>query len=182
MPYYQGDYYQGDYYQGDPGIFSFLGKAVGAAAGFIPGAGGVVGAMRKAFTPMFAGGARAIIPRVASVGKKVGGALIKHPVLSAAGAAGAIGLMGMGAGAGRMGGRRHARYGQPGEKGYHESKKHPGLWVRNRRMNVCNPRALRRSLRRAHGFAKLAMHTIHLIHPKKKGRFGGFKRRRKARV
>jgi hypothetical protein len=48
-------------------------------------------------------------------------------------------------------------------------------------MHVTNPRALRRALRRAHGFAKLAMRTIHLVHPKKKGRFGGFKKRRKAK-
>ncbi len=46
-------------------------------------------------------------------------------------------------------------------------------------MNVCNPRALRRAIRRTHGFAKLAMKTIHLIHPKKKVRFGGFRKRRK---
>jgi hypothetical protein len=27
------------------------------------------------------------------------------------------------------------------------------------------------------GFAKLAMKVIHITHPKKKGRFGGFKKR-----
>jgi hypothetical protein len=51
--------------------------------------------------------------------------------------------------------------------------------VRNRHMRVTNPKALRRALRRAHGFAKLAMRTIHLVHPKKKGRFGGFKKHRR---
>jgi hypothetical protein len=49
---------------------------------------------------------------------------------------------------------------------------------RHKRMNVCNPRALRRAIRRTHGFAKLAMRTIHLVHPKKKARFGGFRKRR----
>jgi hypothetical protein len=49
----------------------------------------------------------------------------------------------------------------------------------HKRMNVCNPRALRRAIRRTHGFAKLAMRTIHLVHPKKKARFGGFRRRAK---
>jgi hypothetical protein len=46
-------------------------------------------------------------------------------------------------------------------------------------MRVTNPKALRRAIRRTAGFAKLAMRTIHLIHPKKKVRFGGFKHRRK---
>jgi hypothetical protein len=46
-------------------------------------------------------------------------------------------------------------------------------------MNVTNVHALRKALRRAHGFARLAMKTIHLVHPKHKGRFGGFRKRRK---
>jgi hypothetical protein len=46
---------------------------------------------------------------------------------------------------------------------------------------VTNPKALRRAIRRAHGFAKLAMRTIHLVHPQKKARFGGFRKRRRAR-
>jgi hypothetical protein len=51
--------------------------------------------------------------------------------------------------------------------------------VKNRSINVANPRALRRALRRAYGFEKLAMRTIHLLHPRKGGRFGGFKRKRR---
>ena len=46
-------------------------------------------------------------------------------------------------------------------------------------MNVCNPKALRRAVRRTHAFAKLAMKTIHLVHPKKHVTFGGFKKGRK---
>jgi hypothetical protein len=69
-------------------------------------------------------------------------------------------------------------------KGFHHCKsKHgckSGQWVRNRHMNPCNPRALRRAIRRATRFTRLAMKTIHLVHPKKKGRFGGFKKRRRA--
>lgn len=176
MPYYQGDFYAGDFYpQGDPGLFSFLGRIGKAALGFIPGVGPVA---QKAVTAIQKVGARPIVQRT---GQIVAGAVAKHPVLTAAAAVGAVGTMGAGLGRMTMGGRR-AVHGQPGQRGYHESKKHPGLWVRNRRMNVCNPRALRRSLRRAHGFAKLAIRTIHLVHPKKKGRFGGFKKRRAARV
>jgi hypothetical protein len=46
-------------------------------------------------------------------------------------------------------------------------------------MRATNPKALRRALRRAYAFERLAMKTIHLVHPRKKGRFGGFKRPRK---
>ena len=42
--------------------------------------------------------------------------------------------------------------------------------VKTRRMNVANPRALRRALRRAHGFAKLARRYITVTrHFKRKG-------------
>ena len=163
-------YYQGDFYQGDPGFFGSLGRifkgVAGAAVGFIPGVGGIAS---KAIT---AGGKLGAIRRV---GGAVGGAIIKHPVLSAAGAAGVIGA------AGTMAGRRMGiGTGEAMMRGHHISKK-TGRLVRNRHMNPCNPRALRRAIRRTHSFAKLAMHTIHLVHPKKKGRFGGFKRRRKSK-
>jgi hypothetical protein len=75
-------------------------------------------------------------------------------------------------------------------KGFHvcksmlKHKPHPcktGVYVRNRHMNPCNPRALRRAIRRATRFTRLAMKTIHLVHPKKKGRFGGFRSRKPKR-
>jgi len=44
--------------------------------------------------------------------------------------------------------------------GYHYAKDGSGKLVRNRRMNVANPRALRRSMRRVQGFEKLARRTI----------------------
>ena len=53
--------------------------------------------------------------------------------------------------------------------------------VKNRRMNVGNARALRHALRRARGFEKLAMRTIRILHPTKRGRFAGFKTRRRSR-
>jgi hypothetical protein len=97
--------------------------------------------------------------------------IIKHPVLSAAGAAGAIG-----AATGALA-ERGMRPGMS-PKGFHLSK--TGKMVRNRHMNPCNPRALRRAVRRATRFTHLAMKTIHLVHPKKKGRFGGFRKRKRA--
>jgi hypothetical protein len=118
-----------------------------------------------------AGAGRAILKRGVSM-------VVKHPVLSAAGAAGVVGMIG-GAGAeALMGG------GGGAPKGFHHCKsKHgckSGEWVRNRHMNPCNPRALRRAIRRATRFTRLAIKTIHLVHPKKKGRFGGFRKRKRA--
>lgn len=80
-----------------------------------------------------------------------------------------------------QGGR--GRYYPPGTKGTHQVRKgaHAGSWVKNRHRNVCNPRALRRAISRTHGFARLAMKVIHLVHPKKHARFGGFRKRRARR-
>lgn len=51
---------------------------------------------------------------------------------------------------------------------------------RRRTMRPTNVKALRRALRRAEGFKKIAMQTIRLIDPKTKGKkFGGFKRRKR---
>lgn len=175
MSYYQGDFYRGDFYRGDPGFFSFLGGLAKSAAGFIPGVGPVAQAGIGALTTKLGSGGMA--SAATSLVRRGVAAVKGHPVLSAAGAAGVL------TAGGAMAGRETALMGAPGmgRKGYHMSKArkgHPSHLVRNRRMNVCNPRALRRSIRRAHGFAKLAMRTIHIVHPKKKGRFGGFRRRR----
>ncbi len=45
-------------------------------------------------------------------------------------------------------------------RGFHLDKATGTKCVRNRRMNVANPRALRRSMRRVQGFEKLARRTI----------------------
>lgn len=182
MGYYQGDFYRGA--RGDPGFFSFLGGLAKSAVGLIPGVGpGLSAALSKIgahSAPSAAGlattGGMSMIRKGASA---VSSAIVKHPVLSAAGAAGALGAVSGAAGTMMMGGGGAAH-----AKGFHLCKsKHgckSGQWVRNRHMNVCNPRALRRAVRRAYGFAKLAMRTIHLVHPKKKVRFGGFKKRKRA--
>ncbi len=148
------------YYTGDPGFFSLLKKGASLAASFIPGVGGVASrVISKIPTPVRAGAMRA------------GTMIAKHPVLSAAGAAGAI-VVGAETSHLARGGAMHVG------GGMHISRK-TGRMVRNRHMRVTNPRALRRALRRAHGFAKLAMRTIHLVYPKKKAKFGGFKKHRR---
>ena len=153
------------YYQGDPGFFSIVKSLAGGAVSMIPGVGGLAGrVISKIPTGVRGGMARA------------GTAIVKHPVISAAGAAGGVAAVAAG-GAGRMG-----LLGHPAGK--HPSKRHlhalaMGLRRARPRMNVTNVHALRRSLRRVHGFARLAMKVIHIVHPKKKGRFGGFKKRHK---
>jgi hypothetical protein len=152
------------YYAGDPGFFSIIKNIGGMAAGMIPGVGGVAS---KIISKIPSG--------VRSGMARVGTSIQKHPVLSAAGGAGALAL-GSGA-AGRAG-----AFGRPAGK--HPSARHlhalaMGLKRARPRMNVTNVHALRRALRRTHGFAKLAMRVIHITHPKKKGRFGGFRKRHK---
>jgi len=44
--------------------------------------------------------------------------------------------------------------------GYHLDKATGTRWVRNRRMNIANPKALRKAMRRVSGFEKLAKRTI----------------------
>src|SRR6267142_1196938 len=165
MGYYMGDFYAGA--RGDPGIGSFFGGLVKSAVGLIPGIGGPLSSLIKVGAPAVAGAATA--GRLGSIVKAGKVIITKHPVLTAAGAAGTIGLLGGAAGSAMIGGHRKCKHVNP----------HTGKC--RRRMNVCNPRALRRSIRRTHGFAKLAMRTIHLVHPKKKARFGGFRKKKAKR-
>jgi hypothetical protein len=161
MGYYQGDFYgRPGMYRGDPGFFSFLGGLAKKAVGFIPGVGPIASGAIEAVS----GG---LAKRAGGAMKSVGGAIVRHPVLSAAGAAGAIGIGAGVTGSRMLGGHRKCKHINP----------RTGKCVR--RMRVTNPRALRRAIRRAHGFARLAMKTIHLVHPKKKVRFGGFKKKTK---
>ncbi len=163
--YYQGDYYRGDYYSGDP--FLGIGSLIGfAAKGFsklfkkkatTALARTNMGMMGRA-PGMIAGmGIGQMIPRMPSFApKRPGTVLERGPV------------------------RRTIEKILPGGRtgleaeaclaGYHMNKQtsfgkatmgmEAGTFcVRNRRMNVANPRALRRSLRRVCGFGKLAART-----------------------
>lgn len=158
MPYYgmKGDYYRGDYYRGDPGFFSFLGGLAKSAVGLIPGVGPVLSKIIPGGAGSAAGAGMGAIVR-ATAGKAVT-TVAKHPVLSAAGAAG-ITAMG-----GAAVGHALAAPGAAG-KGFHVSRK-TGHVVRNRHMRVTNPKALRRSLRRVAGFARIARRVLHFTHPR----------------
>ena len=105
--------------------------------------------------------------------KTVGGALLgvgqKYPVATSVGTGVAVGVgadlafpggtpLGF-AGAGTGGGAMPMQNGCC-PAGYHPDKRTGTKCVRNRRMNVANARALRRSMRRVQGFEKLAKRTI----------------------
>src|SRR5258708_29329026 len=156
------------YYSGDSGFLSIVKNIGSAGVGMVRGGGGIAWkVISKMPTGVRSGAARRA--------KAAGTAIIKHSVISAAGAAGAVALGGVTAGGSGMFGRPAGK--NPSARHMHALAM--GLRRARPRMNVTNVHALRRALRRTHGFAKLAMRVIHMTHPKKKARFGGFKKRRR---
>ena len=164
MAYYQGDYYQGDYYQGDPFLGSLFAKGVSwlgkkifkrklspvgqtelarrtsALAGRVATGGAVAGITVGAFPGQISipGTPFQVSPRSFLPGGK--------PLFSRQQTVAPMGLAGQ-----QMAGCCPS--------GFHLSKDGSGRCVRNRSMNVANPRALRRSLRRVAGFGKLAQRS-----------------------
>jgi hypothetical protein len=183
-------YYQGDYYQGDPGFLSFLGKGIKAVAG-LAGIGGGPSATKIASKVVAAlPGAGAIVPAAKATVTRVGAVLAKHPTATAAAAAGTVGALGT---AGMMSAVHPSvmnamPMGMAGGgmlRGFHMSKPHKGSiphLVRNRRMRVTNPRALRRAIRRANGFARLAKRVLHFTSPRAPRGRAVFKKRTRKRV
>jgi len=167
MAYYQGDYYQGDYYQGDPFLGALFGKGIGWLA-------------KKIFKRKLSPGAMTV------AGERAAGGMVRAAPLVAAGVLATRSLPGiplpgpfrMNPGAFLPGGKpfitREPAISAGAQiccpSGYHPNKQTstarasmgaaPGtICVRNRSMNVANPRALRRGLRRVSGFGKLAMRS-----------------------
>ena len=159
----------GDYktygYAGDPGWLSsiwrgikkvapmivggMIGGPMGAAIGGAVGGGGKPG--QQVSIPGTVGGAITFPGGTGIQMGYTGGVPVKYKYPRAiAGQPPQVGLGPQAAGAG-MG---------VVPSGYHYAKDGSGRIVRNRRMNVANPRALRRSMRRVQGFEKLAKRTI----------------------
>ena len=161
MSYYMGDYYgRGSFYRGDPGFFSFLGKVAKGVFSSVTG----ISLGGKAAAPaagMAAGVLKALPGGVGKLAGRVGGVLKKVPrgVLVAGGAAAAGAAVGAGGRALMEGGGR-----------------------RRRRMNVANIKALRRSIRRAQGFARVAKKVLRFTSPKAPRGRAVFKRRTRKRV
>jgi len=159
----------GDYktygYAGDPGFLSSLWRGVKKFA--LPIIGGALGGPLGAAVMGVAGGAAKPTPQFPIAPQAGGGFPIVGQVTMPGGASFTGGVMipgrgrlppftAKGPGVLPSGGRG----GQMIPSGYHFAKDGSGRLVRNRRMNVANPRALRRSMRRVQGFEKLARRTI----------------------
>jgi hypothetical protein len=183
--YGRGDYYRGDYYRGDPGIFSGIGKALkfvaGAAKGFVTGGpvGAVAGAIRTVIPTRPAGTALAPIqpPPISIQPPPFGppGEMIQAPV-------GTMLRNGFFPGCQLRGTRPNkSGYYKQQVKGVPESAVYipkGSVCVKSRRMNIANPRALRRAVRRAQGFAKMARRVLTFVSARApKGR-AKFKRKR----
>ena len=177
MSYYQGDYYQGDYYQGDPGLWSIIksglrtaGRVAGAAFGLpVAAAAGVGTAVMARATskwgqavPFGVGlAAQAVAPSLAQRFQiPLPGPNVLRPF---AALPGGVPLIGPGTSMQTTGGGSCITC----PSGFHANKSAStaratfgapagSICVRNRSMNVANPRALRRGLRRVSGFSKLA--------------------------
>ena len=143
----------GDYktygYAGDPGWLSSIWKAVKKPLRTV--VGGMVGGPVGAFIAGAAGGAAskpkppATPAGLPAPGGAIGGA-VSFPGGTTVSVAGVL--------------PSHAAMGAHAPAGYHLDKATRSRWVRNRRMNIANPRALRKAMRRVQGFEKLAKRTI----------------------
>lgn len=159
----------GDYktygYAGDPGFLSSLWKGVKKIAG--PVIGGLIGGpIGAALGGAATSGGAPPPPQFPVAPGTVGGAIAFPGGMRLSTAYAPRGIVpgqgrlppytATGAGVLPHGGRG----GTMVPSGYHFAKDGSGRLVRNRRMNVANPRALRRSMRRVQGFEKLARRTI----------------------
>lgn len=160
MGYYlTGDYYQGDYYEGDPGLGRIVKSVVRSPLKLLKRvAGGVVKR-----TPIGIG--MSVIPPVISMFQGAGPGRPGGGTLPAPRAGqfriplpGGIGISPQSI---LPGGKPFiTRRGGLTRPGYHLDKKTGTREVRNRHMNPANPRALRRAVRREHGFIALAKRVL----------------------
>lgn len=165
--YYRGDYYprgRGDYYKrGDP----FLGALVPFAAGLAKK--GIGALIRRA------GGGGAIAAAGAITGGAAVGQMLRNGGLPQLGAAHRV-PMSINPRAILPGGAPFIGASEI-PRGFHLAKDGSGRIVRNRRMNITNPVALRRAIRRQDGFVQLAKRMgmsmrgpSKVLKPKKGGR------------
>ncbi len=160
-----GDYKSYGYAAGDPGFLSSLWRGVKKFA--LPVIGGIIGGPVGAALGGAVGGRKPAppmqFPMVAQTGARPGIPIVGQVTMpGGASFTGGVMVPGRGplppfapGGVGQAG-----RGGSLMPSGYHYAKDGSGRLVRNRRMNVANPRALRRSMRRVQGFEKLARRTI----------------------
>lgn len=196
--YGRGDYYRGDYYRGD--IFSTIGKGLKAVASVIPGpigtiARAVTGAGRGSIT--VGPGTGPLAPPTISLAPNLPQGPQLFPPLPFGPAVGP--QTGPGTAVANIPGhgvcvidaRTGKRLGRTNRSTYVTRGGGTSRWpqqlmvhpagtecVRSRRMNVANPRALRRAIRRAQGFAKLARRVLTFVSAKAPKGKGVYKKRK----
>jgi hypothetical protein len=161
------------YYQGDPGFLSFIPRLLRFGGRTAMQIAGIGGRQVPRALPTAAGAGAGSITRAATaaverVVSPVTGAIARHPGVALGGTLAAAGAAALGE---HMLAPGHPGMMPPGmaPRGFHMSKArrgHPSHLVRNRRMRVTNPRALRRAIRRATGFARLARRVLHFTSPR----------------
>jgi len=165
MAYYQGDYYQGDYYQGDP----FLGALIAKGASWL-GKKIFKRKLSQVGTAELAKRSTGVMRRATRWGGSAvaGGAIGSGVSIPIPFSPFQVTPQAFLPGGKPLFSRRPEDImgppdlrGQAGccPSGFHLAKDGSGRCVRNRSMNVANPRALRRSLRRVAGFGKLAQRS-----------------------
>jgi len=185
--YGRGDYYQGDYYRGDPGLFGSIGKALGGLAKGVlrVGAAAVgaspIGQVVKAAGTLLAPPGQQLMPG--------GGGGVGIGYFDPRGGGVGVGYFGPGSpqvpqqptgtltpGGQFLPGLCNVKGTHPNKTSYYRAV--PGnpmqgilipkgsVCVTTRRLNVANPRALRRGIRRVAGFAKLARRSIRWVSAK----------------
>lgn len=174
MSYYQGDYYQGDYYRG--GFLSIF-KKIGAGVGRLIGvSGGTTKVAPVLSLPPAVEQALARIPAgLQAPARSLAAGVAKHPVLSAAAAAGVAGIAARGRAAASA-----AMPGTPAARSRGSGAMLGGR--RRRRMNPYNPRALRRAVRRAHAFSRMAKKILRFTSPRPPKGHAYFRHKRRKRV
>src|SRR4029077_20384021 len=205
---YRSRRFAGDYYRGDPGFFSFIGGAlkglvsgIGKVASFVPGPIGIAGkaltvldqlkqrAPGQGLVQQALGIARPTMPEQLMLGPGnpnnlpgfPGGGIITQSPMGTPVHPAAIAMQ-----------LERMRHTHPNKSTYITRGGGTSRWpqqlivhpkhteaVTNRRMNVGNARALRRALRRARGFAKLAHKVLRVSHQFKGKGFGRAKARRR---
>ena len=190
MSYYgsKGDFYGGGgYYRGDPGLFGNIFKTVAPfAASFIPGVGPIAS---KVLSGVLNRPGASATPAAQSFSAPV---QTQQPMISACGSAAMpTAPRGRGKLTGRLSGlARRALPSMTGPGGGaplgSAPAMHPavaaalGAGRRRRRMNPCNHRALRRAIRRAHSFERIAKQVLGFSSPHRKTGRVYFKRKRRS--
>jgi hypothetical protein len=185
-----GDAMRGDYYRGDPGLFSFVGKSLRGVASAVASHFGV----RIPPGRFKVGGGVSLVPLQQRGLINIGGRGPQTGLINIGGMDRTATGMSAGAGFGFS-----TPDGQAPMRGYHLNKSTyetrgggTSRWpaelelhekgtvvVRNRRTNVGNARALKRSLHRVAGFARLARRVMSFTHPRAgRGHFK-FRKRKK---